>query len=179
MGSLSFEFFNPGEDADFDDTHDSGLAFRVTYGESSFLFTGDAHSDAEQRMVPKFGEQLSADVYQVGHHGADTSSSEAFLEYVQPAYAVYSAGEDNPYGHPGGEAVQRLLEAGAAVYGTDVHGTVTFTTAGDGEYKITTSGERDHPIGVDIAVRGVTVDTDGHVPGAGAVTDWMVPQGAW
>lgn len=130
VGSLHFEFANPGEDADFDDLHDSSLAFRVTYGEVHFLFTGDAEEHTEAGMVERHGGLLATEIYQVGHHGSTTSTSPALLDATRPEVAIWSAGQGNRYGHPHGEVIQRLEAAGTQVYGTATDGTVTVVTDG-------------------------------------------------
>jgi competence protein ComEC len=142
IGGLVFEVVNPPDDADFGDLHDSGLSFRVTYGRVRLLFTGDAETPTEQRMVDRHGDWLGADIYQVGHHGSRTSTSAAFLDAVSPRVAVYSAAAGNAYGHPHPEVVERLIGAGVDLYGADVHGTVLVTSDGAG-FTVTT--ERDAP----------------------------------
>lgn len=132
VGPLRIEFVNPVPGGSGGDLHDNGLAFRVTYGEVSFLFTGDAERQTEQRLVAEHAPALAAEVYQVGHHGSATSTSAGFLEAVAPRVALYSAGQGNQHGHPHREVVDRLARAGVAVYGTDVHGTVVVTTDGTG-----------------------------------------------
>lgn len=135
VGPLRFDVVNPprggsGADRHSADLHETGLAFRVTYGDVAFLFTGDIEEATEARMVADHPEAVDADVYQVGHHGSSTSTSEAFLAAVTPQVAVYSAGAGNSYGHPHAEVVARLVGAGVALYGTDVHGTVVVATDG-------------------------------------------------
>lgn len=132
VGPLRFDFTNPPRGGATGELHDDTLAFRVAYGDVSFLFTGDAEARTEERMLTGQPASLAADVYQVGHHGSSTSTSQRFLDAVGPDVAIYSAGRDNQYGHPHEEVVDRLLRSGAAVYGTDVHGTVVVTTDGDG-----------------------------------------------
>lgn len=129
VGPLRFTFVNPGPGGTEGDLHDNALAFRVTYGDVSVLFTGDAEAEAEQRMLADPG-LLAAEVYQVGHHGSATSTSAAFLAAVAPRVAVYSAGAGNQHGHPHAEVVDRLAESDVTLYGTDVHGTVIVTTEG-------------------------------------------------
>jgi competence protein ComEC len=130
VGGLLFEFVNPPVGTNLTDLHDASLSVRVTWGEVRLLLTGDAEAVTEQRMVAGHRDWLAAELYQVGHHGSSTSTTAALVEAVAPAVAVYSAGAGNSYGHPHGEVVDRLEAAGAAVYGTDVHGTVVVTTDG-------------------------------------------------
>ena len=97
---------------------------RIVYGDTSFLFTGDAERDAEHEMV-EAGMELSSTLLSVGHHGSNTSSSYVFLREVMPEYAVISVGKDNAYGHPSEDTLSRLRDVGALVYRTDLQGTIT------------------------------------------------------
>lgn len=99
---------------------------RLVYGETSFLFTGDAERLSEEEI----GAEVSADVLKVGHHGSKTSTSEAFLQRVSPRYAYISCGEGNSYGHPHRETLRKLQEAGVTVYRADRDGTVVFRSDG-------------------------------------------------
>lgn len=103
--------------------------YRVSYGEVSFLFTGDLVQAQEAALLGR-GNQLQSTVLQVGHHGSDTSSSPAFVAAVRPAWAVFSVGADNSFGHPKPQVVQRFMAAGASVCRTDEDGAVVFRTDG-------------------------------------------------
>lgn len=76
-------------------------------------------------------EDLHADVLKVGHHGSMNSTTQEFLKAVRPQVAIISAGEDNPYGHPSPELLERLQTAGARVSRTDRDGAVHILTDGD------------------------------------------------
>lgn len=102
---------------------------RLTYGNTSFLFTGDAEARSEADML-KLPEPLHADVLKVGHHGSDTSTSQEFLDAVQPTYAVISAGAGNKYGHPKKVIMNRLKKAGVEIFRTDKQGTITAISDG-------------------------------------------------
>ncbi|MDG0873985.1 MBL fold metallo-hydrolase [Paenibacillus thiaminolyticus] len=102
---------------------------RLTYGNTSFLFTGDAEARSEADML-KQPKPLHADVLKVGHHGSDTSTSQEFLDAVQPTYAVISAGVDNKYGHPKKVIMNRLKKAGVEIYRTDKQGTISAISDG-------------------------------------------------
>lgn len=108
------------------DLHADSLGLRIHYAGTTILFTGDAEEATEKAMIAR-GHPLQAAILQVGHHGSRTSSSTPFLEAVQPRVAIYSAGIDNPYGHPHPEALARLAQVGARIYGTDLCGTVRVT----------------------------------------------------
>lgn len=94
-------------------------------GEIKFLFTGDAEAKTENKLLDE-NLQLDCDVLKVSHHGSNTSSSKAFLDATTPEYAVISVGEDNIYGHPHGETIQKLTDADAHIYRTDQSGDITF-----------------------------------------------------
>lgn len=112
---------------------------KIVYKNSSFLFTGDAERVSENDIK----SDVSADVLKVGHHGSDTSSSDAFLERVRPNIAVISCGVDNKYGHPHAETLQKLADVNAEVHRTDTDGTVVIDTDGE-QYEIyTENSEKD------------------------------------
>lgn len=121
VGDAEVEFLAPVYD--YDNVNDQSIVVRIEYGDTSFLFTGDAEWDSEHDMIDA-GADLSADVLKVGHHGSDTSSSYVFLREVMPRYAVISVGEGNSYGHPTEETLSRLSDVGAEIYRTDLQGTM-------------------------------------------------------
>lgn len=112
-----------------DDTNDTSIVLKIVYGETSFLFTGDAESTAE-KVILDSGADLSATVLKVGHHGSSTSSSYRFLREVAPQYAVISCGADNDYGHPHDEVLSRLSDAEVKLFRTDLQGDVFCTSDG-------------------------------------------------
>jgi competence protein ComEC len=74
---------------------------------------------------------LHADVLKVGHHGSKNSTTPEFLEAVEPRIAIISAGEDNPYGHPSAELLERLTASGARILRTDRDGAIHIVTDGE------------------------------------------------
>ena len=106
-----------------DDANNYSIGIILQHGDNRFLFTGDAKEEAEADMLQN-GIDLSADVYQVGHHGSSTSSSKAFLDQVEPKYAVISCEEGNSYGHPHAEVMNSLRARGIEVFRTDEQGTI-------------------------------------------------------
>ncbi|MCL2056027.1 MAG: MBL fold metallo-hydrolase [Oscillospiraceae bacterium] len=121
-----------GPVGEYDNLNDMSVICRFEYGEVSFLFTGDAEEAAEEAAAERYHRRglLRADVLDVGHHGSKSSTSQNFLDLVNPRIAVISCGMDNGYGHPAREALERL--SGAEVYRTDIHGTVVIKTDGLG-----------------------------------------------
>lgn len=114
-----------------DNTNDYSLAIRLTFGNTSFLFTGDAEEAAEEDMLAG-GLELGADVYKAAHHGADTANTEEFLTAVNPRYCVISCGQDNSYGHPRAGFLNQLRAMGVKVFRTDEQGTIVAVSDGEG-----------------------------------------------
>lgn len=106
------------------DPNNTSIILKVTYGQTSFLFTGDMEISAETDLLDS-GADVKADVLKVGHHGSDTSTGYRFLYEVVPTYAVISVGKGNSYGHPCEEPLSRLEDAGCTIYRTDKLGTIT------------------------------------------------------
>jgi competence protein ComEC len=103
---------------------------RVVYGNTSFLFTGDAER-AEEADILEAGYDISATVLKVGHHGSDTSTTYPFLREIMPEYAIISCGKDNQYGHPHSNTLSRLRDADVTVLRTDELGTITCYSDGE------------------------------------------------
>ena len=112
-----------------DEANNISVVTRLTFGERCFLFMGDAETDVEGELLTA-GRPLSADVIKVGHHGSNTSSSQAFLTKVDPDYAIVPCGKGNSYGHPHDEVLTRLDKMDVNIYRADVHGHITVSTDG-------------------------------------------------
>ena len=128
LGSATFEILSPIRD-NYKDLNDWSVVIKLTFGEKSFLFTGDAETLVETDMINN-GCNLSADVLKVGHHGSTTSTSKAFLSKVSPAYAIISCAEENSYGHPHDETIDLLNSKNITIYGTYKSGTIIATCDG-------------------------------------------------
>jgi competence protein ComEC len=111
------------------DVNTNSVVLKLQVINGSFLFTGDATAEAEQNMLDA-GLNVQSDVLKVGHHGSRTSTSQAFLDAVNPRYAVISAGLDNSYGHPHDETIQKLEAKGVTYYVTFLSGTEIFLIDG-------------------------------------------------
>jgi len=102
---------------------------RIRFGKHTFLLCGDAERPVEYRMLEE-NELAATDVLKVGHHGSHTSSTQAFLNAVRPVFALISVGQDNSYGHPHADVMDRILDTGAVVYRTDLDGLVSIRSDG-------------------------------------------------
>lgn len=111
------------------DTNNTSIVVRIVYGNTSFLFTGDAEREVEQAMISR-GAYLYSTVLKVGHHGSSTSTSYQFLWNVMPQYAVISCGKGNSYGHPHEEVLSRLYDADVTLFRTDLQGDIVCTSNG-------------------------------------------------
>ena len=127
LGSARVDVFGPVNPSD--DPNNTSIVLKVTYGETSFLFTGDAER-AEEQDILDAGYPLQSTVLKVGHHGSDSSTSYPFLREVMPKYAVISVGEGNTYGHPTEDTLSRLSDADVTVYRTDELGHIVCVSDG-------------------------------------------------
>lgn len=100
---------------------------KITYGNHSYLFMGDAEEPVEKELL---SENIEADVLKVGHHGSSYASSLSFLQAVSPLYGVISCGSGNSYGHPHQETLNRLNQLGIEILRTDLDGTIVISTNG-------------------------------------------------
>ncbi|NLV22472.1 MAG: MBL fold metallo-hydrolase [Syntrophomonadaceae bacterium] len=115
--------------ASYDDLNNYSAVLKLTYGQDSFLFTGDAEEYSELEMQNSKYD-LQADLIKIGHHGSTSSSTYSFLKAVNPEYAVISVGADNDYGHPSDRVISRLNSIGTKIYRTDEQGTIIATSDG-------------------------------------------------
>lgn len=113
------------------DLNNASVGIKLIHGENSFVLCGDAEEESEHEMVREFGSELECDVLKCGHHGSATASSQEFLEATDPTWAVISCGEDNSYGHPHAEVLERLENDDVQTYRTDRLGTIRAVSDGE------------------------------------------------
>ncbi len=112
------------------ETNSTSVVVKLTYGNESFLFTGDLPQEQENELVQKYGTVLHANVLKFGHHGSKTSNSSGFFSVVAPEYGVVSVGEENKYGHPNKEVLDLAEQDKIKVLRTDIEGRIVFETDG-------------------------------------------------
>lgn len=127
LGGAQVQILGPLHRAE--DSNDNSIVLKVSFGATSFLFTGDAERAEEQDLL-NAGVNLQSTVLKVGHHGSDTSTSYPFLRVVAPQYAVISVGAGNSYGHPTEAVLSRLRDAGVTTFRTDMQGEITAVSDG-------------------------------------------------
>lgn len=124
------EILFPDRNARGWETNMGSIVARLSYGDKSFLLTGDSPQAIERYLVGKNGSALHSTVLKLGHHGSRTSSSREFLSAINPEYAVISAGLNNRYGHPHKEVLDLLTELKIPELSTIDHGTIVLKTNG-------------------------------------------------
>lgn len=127
LGCASVKILGPVKSSD--ETNNTSIVLRIVYGDTSFLFTGDAEREEEQDILST-GYDMDSTVLKVGHHGSETSTSYVWLREIMPEYAVISVGKGNSYGHPTDAILSRLRDADVKTYRTDMQGDVICASDG-------------------------------------------------
>ncbi|GAA0076217.1 hypothetical protein UT300005_05950 [Clostridium sp. CTA-5] len=139
IGNATMQFLAPNS-SKYQDLNNYSIVCKLKYGNTSYLFTGDAESLSEGEILAKQLD-ISGDVLKLGHHGSHSSTSQAFLDKVNPKYAIVSCGKDNDYGHPHKEAIDKLNKKGIETLRTDVSGTIISSSNGnDITFNVNTNG---------------------------------------
>jgi len=128
-GELKFTLLGPIS-KEYENLNNYSVVIKMTAGNTSFLFAGDAEKEVEQELL-KSGYDLSADVYKVSHHGSSTSSTPEFIAKVDPLVGIISCGKENSYGHPHRETLETLENYGVKVLRTDKSGTIIIYSDGE------------------------------------------------
>lgn len=128
LGDATFKIIYVGESSG--DLNDSSIVIKLSYGDNTFLFTGDATSKVEDEIL-KSNVNIKSDVLKVAHHGSSYSTSDEFLNKVDPKYAVISVGKNNSYNHPSSSTLEKLNKRNIKTYRTDEDQTIIFTSDGE------------------------------------------------
>ena len=140
LGNAKVTVLAPEEDYAPEDLNNASLVLRVEYQETACILTGDMEEPEEQAILQS-GAEISADLLKVGHHGSEASTSQAFLDAVDPQYAVISCGRENSYGHPAKGTLERIRAVAEKTYITANDGTVVYLFDADtGESRISVNG---------------------------------------
>lgn len=113
----------------YDEMNNYSAVVHISYGDTAFLFMGDAEKLAERQIIES-GAMVEADVLKVGHHGSETSTDFDFLTAVSPEVAVISCGEGNSYGHPHTDVTDKLKDERIHILRTDKHGNIVIGSDG-------------------------------------------------
>ncbi|CUU47014.1 ComEC/Rec2 family competence protein [Clostridium beijerinckii] len=128
VGDATLTFLAPNS-AKYEDLNNYSIVCKLKYGNNSFIFMGDAEDVSEGEILQKQLD-IQADVLKVGHHGSHSYTTQAFLDKVNPKYAVISCEKGNDYGHPHEETLDKLNAKNINVFRTDLEGTVIATSDG-------------------------------------------------
>ncbi len=120
---LTVKCLFPDTDSVYSDSNNASMVLKMEYQEKTFLFTGDIGEESEKQIVETY-VNLDCDVLKVAHHGSKYSSTDEFLQLISPETAVISCGLNNSYGHPADETLERLCNADAEIYRTDISGAI-------------------------------------------------------
>lgn len=173
---IDITVLNVGDESD--DNNEASIVLKISYGEVSFLLMGDADIGVEEEILGR--ANATATVLKAGHHGSDTSSSEDFIEAVNPKVTILSYGKDNSYGHPDAEVKSRLEQINTQIYGTAEVGNIIVETDGV-DYSVLTNGSvgpseiADTAIGINISskdLRGEIVGINNSGDTAVLLKDW-------
>ncbi len=129
LGDTTFKIIAPNS-SKYEEINNYSIVVKLTYQNTSYIFTGDAEVLSEEEIISKFPDELKCDVLKVAHHGSSSSTSDEFLRLCEPKYAIISLGRDNPYSHPHKSVLDRLKKHGIEVYRTDKLGTITLESDG-------------------------------------------------
>ena len=125
QNNLKIDILAPNSSS-YSNLNNYSAVIKITYGSKKFLFMGDAETKSESEIL----SDVSADVIKVGHHGSDTSSSQTFINRVNPTYAIVMVGSGNKYEHPYIDILNKWKNAGATIYRTDINGNIVVTSDG-------------------------------------------------
>lgn len=135
--SFEVQVLHPEAGSTRKDHNDESIVVKISFDGVSLMTSGDTSIPRENEIVERAGN-LTSDILVLGHHGADNSTGEQWIDAVSPKVAFYQAGEENIYNHPGTETIQRLEKVAIPVYGTDEFGTISLYINQNGEMEIET-----------------------------------------
>lgn len=127
LGYATITVLAPAEN--YGDANEMSIALKIECEDFVCIVTGDAEGESEADML-KCGINLDCDLYIVGHHGSSSSSSDAFVKAMSPAYGFISCGKDNDYGHPTDKTLNTLAKYNVQIYRSDIDGVVTCASDG-------------------------------------------------
>lgn len=119
----------------YDDLNNYSIVLKLIYGETKFLFVGDALTESENEMISA-GYDLSCNVLKIGHHGSNSATSDEFLKNTSPSVAIISCGKGNEYGHPHKSTISKLTNINCKIFRTDLNGDIVLTSNGKNIEKI-------------------------------------------
>lgn len=147
-----YDRFNTGDMSEFDAEESNGMSPFVVVEtlNRTLLFTGDATTETEEWFMSVYNSALDVDFVKIGHHGSDTSTSQEFLDFINPEYCVIMCDDGSAYEHPSATVMNRLFDKGVVTYRTNRHGNIVLYIGADGDMAFGVERE--------VAVENNTVD---------------------
>ena len=127
LGDALVEILSPVTQSN--NLNNMSVVLKITYGNTEFLFQGDAESKIENDLL-RSDFDIDVDVLKVGHHGSKTSSTDKYLDFTSPQIAIFSSGYGNNYGHPNGTILERFEQKGITAFSTFLNGDITVSSDG-------------------------------------------------
>jgi len=126
QNGISVECLFPYDDTTHNDGNEICLVLKVIYGETEMLVTGDIGVNEEAKILQGLEDErvLSSDILKVAHHGSKNSTTDEFLECVNPKVSVIGVSKTNPHGHPAPQTMEKLKAQGCAIYTTAENGAI-------------------------------------------------------
>jgi competence protein ComEC len=132
--NIDFNILYAGENYSKNNENNNSIVSKISYGNTSFLFTGDIEKNIEHALLKR--RDLMSTVLKAAHHGSNSSSALEILKKIMPEYVIIEVGQNNKYGHPGEKSLNRFNEINAKVYRTDKNGTIKFIADKNGIKKV-------------------------------------------
>lgn len=132
--NTSITVFSPYNEY-YDNLNNYSPIIKIEYGSTSFLFTGDAETDVEKKLLNN-GDDIRSDVLKIGHHGSSTSTSLSFLKKVNPIISIISVGENNEFNHPDKNVIDTLKKNNVLIFQTNINGSIILCSNGTNITKI-------------------------------------------
>lgn len=127
---IYLDILYPDRDVSYVDSNDASIFMRLSYGQTCFIFSGDAPQKIEHYVSNLEGKNLDCEVLKAGHHGSRTSTAVEWVGFISPKYAVLSLGKNNSYGHPHKEVLNALENFGVKILRTDELGSIEIHSDG-------------------------------------------------
>lgn len=135
--NVEIKIIYPPKDLEYEDLNNNSIVAKLKYINFSMLFTGDIEK-SEEKILEKYeiSKELKSTILKVSHHGSKTSSSEKFLETINPKIALIGVGKDNKFGHPNAVVIERLKKINCRIYRTDEMGEIDIKVNEEGELSV-------------------------------------------
>ncbi len=133
--NINLKIFYPPENLEYDDLNNNSIVLKITYNKFSILFTGDIEKSEQNLLNMYKNNELKSNIIKIAHHGSKTSSSQDFINAVDPEIALIGVGKNNKFGHPNKEVLERLKSINCKIYRTDIMGEIEIRVNKEGKLR--------------------------------------------